>query len=73
MKIIGLAALALAIAAPALAQTSPNGGIGSLTPPAPQPPARPGAGPRDQPAGAGDLARTIAAVRHPVPSGTGSR
>lgn len=40
MKITGLAAvLALAIAAPALAQTSPNGGIGSLTPPASQTPA----------------------------------
>ena len=38
MKITGLAALALAIAAPALAQTSPNGGIGSLTPPATQTP-----------------------------------
>ena len=37
MKIIVLAALALSIAAPALAQTSPNGGIGSLTPPAPTP------------------------------------
>jgi hypothetical protein len=33
MKIAGLAALALAFAAPALAQTSPSGGIGSLTPP----------------------------------------
>ena len=39
MKIPGLAALALAIAAPALAQTSPSGGIGSLTPPATQAPA----------------------------------
>jgi hypothetical protein len=40
MKITGLAAvLALAIAAPALAQTSPSGGIGSLPPPASQPPA----------------------------------
>jgi len=38
MKITGLAALALAIAAPALAQTSPSGGIGSLTPPATQTP-----------------------------------
>lgn len=32
MKITGLAALALAVAAPALAQTSPSGGIGSLAP-----------------------------------------
>jgi hypothetical protein len=32
MKIMGLAALALAFAAPALAQTSPSGGIGSLSP-----------------------------------------
>jgi hypothetical protein len=39
MKITGLAALALAIAAPAFAQTSPSGGIGSLTPPATQTPA----------------------------------
>ena len=39
MKIPGLAALGLAIAAPALAQTSPSGGIGSLTPPATQTPA----------------------------------
>jgi hypothetical protein len=40
MKITGLAAvLALAIAAPALAQTSPSGGIGSLPPPASQTPA----------------------------------
>ena len=39
MKITGLAALALAIAAPAVAQTSPSGGIGSLTPPATQTPA----------------------------------
>ena len=39
MKIPGLAALALAIAAPALAQTSPSGGIGSLTPPPSQTPA----------------------------------
>jgi hypothetical protein len=39
IKVMGLAALALAIAAPALAQTSPSGGIGSLTPPAPQTPA----------------------------------
>jgi hypothetical protein len=38
-KITGLAALALAIAAPVLAQTSPSGGIGSLTPPATQTPA----------------------------------
>ena len=43
MKIAGLAAapmlfLAFAIAAPALAQTSPSGGIGSLTPPPPQTP-----------------------------------
>jgi hypothetical protein len=38
-KIMGLAALALAIAAPAMAQTSPSGSIGSLTPPAPQAPA----------------------------------
>lgn len=38
MRITGLAALALAIAAPALAQTSPSGGIGSL-PPASQTPA----------------------------------
>ena len=39
IKIMGLAAFALAIAAPALAQTSPSGGIGSLTPPTPQTPA----------------------------------
>jgi hypothetical protein len=40
MKIAGLAAvLAFAIAVPALAQTSPNGGIGSLPPPASQTPA----------------------------------
>ena len=39
MKITGLAALTLAIAAPALAQTSPSGGIGSLTPPPTQAPA----------------------------------
>jgi hypothetical protein len=38
MKITGLAALALAIAAPALAQTSPSGGIGALPPPASQTP-----------------------------------
>jgi hypothetical protein len=38
-KVMGLAALALAIAAPAMAQTSPSGSIGSLTPPAPQTPA----------------------------------
>lgn len=38
MKITGLAALVLAIAAPALAQTSPSGGIGSLPPPASQTP-----------------------------------
>jgi hypothetical protein len=38
MKIAGLAALALAVTAPALAQTSPNGGIGSLTPPPSQAP-----------------------------------
>ena len=39
MKISALVALALAIAVPALAQTSPNGGIGSLTPPPTQTPA----------------------------------
>ena len=39
MKVAGLAALGLAIAAPALAQTSPSGGIGSLTPPPSQTPA----------------------------------
>jgi hypothetical protein len=51
MKITGLAALALAIAAPALAQTSPSGGIGSLTPPATQTPAPDQAqGPASQPA-----------------------
>ena len=44
MKITGLAALALAIAAPALAQTSPSGGIGSLTPGNADAGARPGAG-----------------------------
>ncbi len=43
MKIAGLVAapvlfLAFAIAAPSLAQTSPSGGIGSLTPPPPQTP-----------------------------------
>lgn len=37
MKLTALAALAFAIATPALAQTSPNGGIGSLTPPTPAP------------------------------------
>ena len=39
MKISALVALALAVAAPALAQTSPSGGIGSLTPPPSQTPA----------------------------------
>ena len=43
MKISALVALALACVAPALtpalAQTSPNGGIGSLTPPPSQTPA----------------------------------
>ena len=39
MKISALLALALAIATPALAQTSPSGGIGSLTPPPSQTPA----------------------------------
>ena len=39
MKISALAALAVAVAAPALAQTSPSGGIGSLTPPPSQAPA----------------------------------
>ena len=41
MKISALAALTLvlAVAAPALAQTSPSGGIGSLTPPPSQTPA----------------------------------
>jgi hypothetical protein len=39
MKISALAALALVGAAPALAQTSPSGGIGSLTPPPSQTPA----------------------------------
>ncbi len=39
MKIIGLAAvIAFAIAVPALAQTSPSGGIGTLPPPASQTP-----------------------------------
>jgi hypothetical protein len=38
MKFTGLAALAFAIAAPALAQTSPSGGIGA-PPPASQTPA----------------------------------
>jgi hypothetical protein len=39
MKISALVALALAVAAPAVAQTSPSGGIGSLTPPPSQTPA----------------------------------
>lgn len=47
MKITGLAALALAVAVPALAQTSPSGGIGSLTPQPLQAPA-PATGPDDR-------------------------
>jgi hypothetical protein len=35
MKIAALAVLALAVATPALAQTSPSGGIGNLPPPPP--------------------------------------
>ena len=50
MKIAGLAALALAVTAPALAQTSPNGGIGSLTPPPSQTPDQAQGAPAGQPA-----------------------
>ncbi len=39
MKIAALAALALAVAGPAVAQTSPSGSIGTLTPPPSQTPA----------------------------------
>ena len=50
MKTSALAALALVVAAPAVAQTSPSGSIGTLTPPPSQTPAsdqaeRPAAGP----------------------------
>ena len=72
MKISALAALGLAVTAPALAQTSPSGGIGSLTPPPSQTPAPDQAqgAPTGQPAPAnpGDRTRPVQA-----PSSTSSQ
>jgi hypothetical protein len=67
-KITGLAALALAVAAPAVAQTSPSGGIGSLTPPPSQTSDQAQGAPAGQPAPATSPDERSRPVRSPSTS-----